>query len=420
MLNKGSNYFLQPGASPELVSVDEALAQLVREATPVVETETLPLEQALGRVLAAPLSASLPVPAWDSSAMDGYALRYSDLSASGVTRLPIVQRIAAGHPGVSLAPGTAARIFTGAAVPTGADTVVMQEQCVASETEVSISGNIRKGDHVRPAGDDIRAGQTVLAAGQKLRPQHLGLAASIGMAEVPVYRRLKVAIFLTGDELVTPGTPLAPGQIYNSNRYTLIGMLRSLGCEIVDLCGVADNLKATLEALERAAQNADFIISSGGVSVGDEDYIKPAVTQLGHLAMWRIAMKPGKPLAFGWVRNKAFFGLPGNPVSVFVTFCLFVRPFLLKMQGAANVATHTFQVHADFDWPQAGKRREFLRARCLRETNGEVRALIYPNQSSGVLTSLAWADGLVDIPVDTTVRRGELIDFISFSEFFGD
>jgi molybdopterin molybdotransferase len=268
------------------------------------------------------------------------------------------------------------------------------------------------GENIRRAGEDIRAGDEVLAAGTRLGPAEMGLAASVGLAELPVLRKLKVACFFTGDELVTPGTPLAPGQIYNSNRYTLIGLVTSLGCELVDLGIVPDTLEATQAALARAAAEADVVITSGGVSVGEADYVKAAVEKLGRVEMWKVAMKPGKPLVYGRVGEADFIGLPGNPVSAFVTFGLFVRPFLLRRMGATDVLYRAFAVQADFAWTKPGARREFLRARL--QPGG--RLALFPNQSSGVLTSCAWADGLVDLPIGQTIRPGDWVRFIPFSE----
>ncbi len=403
---------------PGLVAVEEALVHILGEARPTSEIEEIAVETALGRVLANAQHATLNVPGWDYSAMDGYAIRFEDTSVAGVTRLPISQRIAAGHPGVALTPKTAARIFTGAPIPAGANTVVMQEQCAVSDNEVSLSGQISLGQNIRRAGEDIKAGQEVLSAGTKIRPQDMGLAASVGLAKLPVYRKLRAAFFFTGDELITPGSPLTAGKIYNSNRYTLTGMLTALGVDVIDLGIVPDNLPATTETLRRAAQGADIVITSGGVSVGEEDFVKAAVQSIGKLSMWRIAMKPGKPLAFGRVLDCPFFGLPGNPVSVFITFALFVRPFILKMQGVEKVAPQSYSVKAEFEWPQRSNRREYVRARLEQDEHGNAAAIIFPEQGSGVLSSAVWANGVVDIPINSIVTRGQRVAFVPFNEFF--
>lgn len=391
------------------LSVDAALANLLAAAAPISEIETCPADAALGRVLATPLVAEVTVPPFDNSAMDGYALRLADWSAE--RWLPVSQRIAAGALGGELAPGTAARIFTGAPVPSGADCVVMQEDCEVRDGEVRLANAPKAGSHIRRAGEDIRAGQTVLEAGVRLGPAQLGVAASVGATTLGVARRLKVAVFFTGDEIVLPGQPLAPGRIYNSNRATLIALLGQMGIEVIDLGQVPDRLNATVATLERAAQAADVVITSGGVSVGEEDHVKAAVEQLGRIEMWKVAMKPGKPLVYGRVGNADFLGLPGNPVSAFVVFCLFVRPFLLRRMGAESLPAASFTVPAGFDWIKPGKRREFLRARLQ-----DGWAMLYPNQGSGVLTSLAWADGLVDIEAGTSVENGDSVRFIPLSE----
>ena len=399
-----------------LLSMDEALDHMLGAASTVAETEHVLATEALGRVLAESLVSTVAVPPLDNSAMDGYAVRAAELNALGDTKLPVSQRIAAGSVGEPLAQGTAARIFTGAPVPPGADAIVMQELTTGEDGAVTFHKAVAPGTSIRRAGEDIAVGATVLSAGTRLAAQHLGLAASIGVARLPVYRRLRVATFFTGDELVTPGEPLGPGQIYNSNRYTINTLLKALGCEVIDLGTVPDDLQATVAVLDEAARQADLIITSGGMSVGEEDYVKAAVEQRGKLDMWRIAVKPGKPLAFGSVGQAAFIGLPGNPVSVFVTFCLFARPFILRMQGALNVVPTSYWVEADFDWGRPDKRREFLRARLNRDGTGKTSVTLFPNQGSGVLTSTVWGDGLVEVPADTTIARGQLVKFIPFSE----
>jgi len=367
-------------------------------------------------VLAEDVRSTLDVPPQDNSSMDGYALRCSDVASAG-TMLPVAQRIAAGAPGVALQPGTAARIFTGAQVPPGADTVVMQEQCEAVDGGVRINVVPTPGQWIRRRGEDVRSGATVLARGARLTPQALGLAASVGAATLRVARRPRVALFSTGDELLMPGEPLTPGAIYNSNRFTLRGLIQALGCECADLGIVPDRLDATREALRLAASQADLIVTSGGVSVGEEDHLKPAVQAEGRLDLWQIAIKPGKPLAFGEV-NRAdgsaayFIGLPGNPVSSFLTFVLAVRPVLLHLQGATALQPRGVNLRADFDWPRPDKRREFLRVR--RNEAGGLD--LFPNQSSGVLTSAVWGDGVVDNPPGQAIRAGDAVRFLSFNE----
>jgi len=350
--------------------------------------------------------------------MDGYAVYAADC-VSGHARLPVTQRIPAGSLPGPLARGSAARIFTGAAIPEGADAVVMQEQCAPEGDAVLIRHQPVPGEWVRRVGEDIRAGDEILAAGSKLRPQDIGLAASVGIASLPLLRKLKVAVFFTGDELVMPGEPLPPGRIYNSNRYTLNGLLKSFGCSVSDYGIVPDDLVATRKVLREAAAGNDLIITSGGVSVGEEDHVKPAVEAEGRLAMWKIAVKPGKPLAFGEVRASGgraahFIGLPGNPVSSFVTFLIFVRPFLLRCQGVARTVPAQYALRADFDWTKPDARREFLRARL--NANGGLD--LYPNQSSAVLTSTVWGDGLIDNPPRQAIKRGDMVKFVPFPELF--
>lgn len=392
-----------------MLTMDEALALLMQSARPVTETEMLPVEAAAGRTLAVPFVSSIDVPPLDNSAMDGYALNTADWAEG--RWLKVAQRIAAGSVGQPIGRGEAARIFTGAPVPPGADAVAMQEDCESDGSRVIVRRPPRPGDNIRRAGEDMAAGQTVLTQGERLTPARLGVAVAAGATHLCVYRPLRVAVFFTGDEIVMPGEPLKRGQIYNSNRATLTALLQGLGCQVSDLGIVPDDLGATVATLEAASRQADVVITSGGVSVGEEDHVKAAVERLGHIALWKVAMKPGKPLVHGQVGAADFLGLPGNPVSAFVVFCLFVRPFLLKRMGATPRPPLRFEVPASFDWPKPGKRREFLRARIE-----DGRAVIYPNQSSGVLTSVAWADGLVDIEIGRTVQPGDQVPFLPFSE----
>ena len=398
--------------APRMLSVAEAQAFMLGAARPVAEVELVDTMRANGRVLATAQTSTLNVPERDNTQMDGYAVRASDC-ASGAASLPVSQRIAAGHVGLPLQPGTAARIFTGALLPDGADCVVMQEQCTLLDGVVTVNHVPHAGEWVRRQGEDIRAGGVILGAGRRLRSQEMGLAASVGLAQVPVLRKLRVAVFFTGDELAMPGQPLAPGAVYNSNRFTLRGLLENLGCEITDLGIVPDSLEATKTVLRQAARGNDLIITSGGVSVGEEDHIKAAVEAEGRLNMWQIAVKPGKPLAFGEVQEAFFIGLPGNPVSSFVTFLLFVRPFILRLQGVTGkLAPRSYQLPAAFERLKADKRNEFLRAKV--NDDGELE--LFANQSSGVLTSTVWGDGLIDCPPGLSIARGDMLRFIPFNE----
>jgi len=400
-----------------MLTLDEALARLLAATRPLAEAETVSTFDALGRVLAQEVRSSLDVPPADNTSMDGYALRCADVPAAG-TRLPVSARIAAGSVAGALVPGSAARIFTGAQLPAGADAVVMQEQCSVDGDGVRVDTVPEPGQWIRRRGEDVRQGAVVLPAGTKLTPQALGLAASVGAATLQVSRRPRVALFSTGDELVMPGEPLKPGAIYNSNRYTLRGLVQAAGCECTDLGIVPDRLDATREALRRAARGHDLIVTSGGVSVGEEDHLRPAVAAEGRIDLWQIAIKPGKPLAFGEVRRgddsiALFVGLPGNPVSSFVTFLLAVRPLLLRLQGAAADAPRALPMRADFDWPRPDKRREFLRVR--RNPSGGLD--LFDNQSSGVLTSAVWGDGVVDTPPGQAIRAGDTVAYLSFGEW---
>jgi molybdopterin molybdotransferase len=395
-----------------LLSVDEALAQLLAGAVPVADVEALPTLEASGRVLARAQRSSMDVPPMDNSAMDGFALRAADATANA--RLRVAQKIMAGSVGRPLEPGTAARIFTGAPIPPGADAIVIQEDTATEGELVLIKKTPKPGDWVRYIGSDIRKGSEILAAGKRLLPQDTGLAASVGIKALPVYRKVRMGLFFTGDELVMPGEPLPPGRIYNSNRFTLRGLAQAFDCEVNDYGIVPDSLEATRAVLRRAAKECDLIVTSGGVSVGEADYVKPAVEAEGRLLMWRIAMKPGRPLAFGKIGAAAFIGLPGNPVSSFVTFLIFVRPFLLRTQGHSSVEPKVIAARADFDWPEPDARREFLRVKW----NARGGLDLYPTQDSAVLASTAWADGLVDNPAGHAIRKGEMLRFLPYSELF--
>jgi len=404
------------GGPDELKSLEEALELLLSHARTVDLVEQVGIEDALGRVLAEPVTSRITMPPWDNSAMDGYAVNTADLNAAGI-RLPVSQRIAAGISGAPLASGTAARIFTGAPVPENADAIVIQEVCAQEGDAVIINQLPVVGANIRRAGEDTCKGDRVLAAGIRLEPQHIGLLASVGVARVSVYRRLKVALFSSGDELVMPGRSLGPGQIYNSNEFTLQGLLNNIGCEVVKLGIVKDTFEATCDALLDAAQRADLVMASGGVSVGEEDHIKPAVEKLGTLDLWKIAIRPGKPLAFGHIGKVPFIGTPGNPVSLFVTYCLFARPFILKAQGVTDsLAPRAMTARIDFDWPQPDKRREFARARMEMNEQGEAWISVHRSRSSGVLSSLAWANGLAVLPENRPLAKGDSVKFLPFSE----
>ncbi len=400
-----------------LLPYDEALQQLISHVSAIGNTSNTPLMQALGRVLAETQQAGISVPPADNSAMDGYALNTHDLANLDETILPVSQRIAAGDVGVGLEPGTAARIFTGAPIPDGANAVIMQEQVTVEDHNIRLQSIPTDGQNIRPAGNDIQAGDIILHKGMRLRAQDIGLAASIGLQTLPVFDKIRVGMFFTGDELVEPGRPLEAGKIYDSNRYTLYGLLKSLGCEIIDLGLVGDTLEATKEAMLSAADKADLVVTCGGVSVGEEDYVRIAIEQLGKLHLWRLRIKPGKPLAFGNINNTTFIGLPGNPVSVFATFCLFVCPVIKTLQGRPWEKPVATSVPAGFEWTKPDTRREFLRARLEDNGSGERRAMIYPNQDSGVLTSTVWAQGFVEIAEGETVKQGDRVDYLAFSEF---
>lgn len=400
-----------------LMLLDDAVTQLLAGVTSLVACEHIDICDADGRVLAQDLVSGLQVPPHDNSAMDGYAVRCSDLAEA--VALPVSQRIAAGSVGTELAPHSVARIFTGAPIPRGADAVVMQEHCtVLDDGLVRVEQVVAPGVNIRRAGEDVTLGAVVLQKGERLTPASLGLAASMGVAQVDVVRRPRVALLSTGNELVMPGTVapehLPPGAIYNSNRFFLKALLRRLGCEVTDLGNVPDQLDATVAALRAAALDHDVILTSGGVSVGEEDHLKPAVQALGHLDLWQIAIKPGKPFAHGRIgaNGAHVIGLPGNPVASFVTFVLLVRPLLLRLQGVRDVALNSTAAKADFTWAKADKRREFLRAK--RNPQGDLT--LYPNQGSGVLTSVVWGDGLVDVPPGHTIAPGDTVQFIAFSE----
>ncbi len=396
---------------------DEALDILLSKAVLTTQTERVSITHALGRVLAQNITSALNVPPHHNSMMDGYAVCANDAHEIKAGKVfTISQCIAAGMIGQPLEQGTVARIFTGAAMPEGADSVIMQEEATEIEGGVKFSvTSFQSSQNVRHIGEDIARGAVVLSKGHKLRAQDLGLITSIGIAEVEVYQPLTIATFTTGDELLEPGEQAKAGKIYNANRYILAGLVPRLGFELIDLGRVPDTLEATIVALKQAASVADVVITTGGVSVGDEDHIKPAVEQVGHLDLWKVKMKPGKPLAYGEVAGKPFIGLPGNPVSAFSTFNLFARPFLLKMQGQQKVRLTPLWLKANFDWSKKGFRRDFVRAQ-LESCGQETVVNLFPNQGSGVLTSTVWAEGLAVIPEDSTIEKGDLVAYYAFNE----
>lgn len=407
-----------------LMSVDEALALLAERVRAVAETEIVPLADGLDRILAEDVRATRSVPPHDNAAVDGYAVYFDDLDPERETRLPVAGRAAAGHPlGWPQRRGEAVRIFTGAPMPSGVDepggpdTVMMQEDCRMNGDAVIIRPGIKRGGNRRKTGEDVKAGAVILQAGQRLRPQDLGLAASIGLATLPVSRALEVALFSTGDELCEPGTPPPPGCVYDANRLTLAALLRRLGCRVGDLGILPDRLEVIRAALDEAARRYDAVITSGGMSTGEEDHIKAAVEALGSLHFWRLAIKPGRPLALGQIRGKPFIGLPGNPVAMMVTFLRFARPVLLRLMGARDTAPVLYRVRAGFEHRKKEGRREWVRARLAADQDGALAARKFPRDGAGILSSLVESDGLVELPESLTrLDAGSMVDFLPFSE----
>lgn len=398
--------------SKNTLAFDDARAQLCRAARRAQKTESCPLEQALGRVLAHDIDSPINVPGFDNSAMDGYALHIEDVT-SPQTTFEVVQRILAGHVGQALQVRQAARIFTGAPIPPGCNVVVPQEDVHAQGHRISLLKPIRLHQHIRRAGEDIARGDALIKASTRLAPQHLAMLASVGLAQVEVFEPIRVALIFTGDELVEPGNPLPPGTLYNSNRYAIESLLHKMGCVVQSVSIIKDDARLTEQALIHASHHSQVIITCGGVSVGEADHVRAAVQSLGHLDVWQIAMKPGKPLAFGRVGQADFIGLPGNPVSAFLTFVLLARPLLLKRLGRTDTDLTTYWVKSAFDWPSAKGRTEFLRVRCQHEPNGHIIAQRWPNQGAGVMSSLMWADGLVRVDPDTAIQKGDLVAYIS-------
>jgi molybdopterin molybdotransferase len=407
-----------------LIPVEEALAALLSQARQKNSHELIPLIDALGRIIAEDQKALTSQPPMDNSAMDGYAINTRDISSSQLfTLFPIQQRIAAGDTAKSLEAGKAARIFTGAMMPAGANAVVMQEQCETHEEGILIPQGVNDGQNIRSKGEDFKVGETLITKGSSLRSMELGLLGGMGIAEVCVSRPLKVMVLSTGDELAEPGVSLEAGQIYNSNRYTLAGLLKGMGCEFMDGGIIADDFEITKQQLQNAARQADVVITSGGVSVGEEDHVKSALENIGQLKLWKIAIKPGKPLAYGDIKNgdsgTPFFGLPGNPAAVLVTFSILVRPYLLKMLGAKNLTPDMVAGKACFTRPKPSIRREYLRARLALDDKGVAAITTYPSQSSGMLRSASWANGFAIVEANHTVAEGDLVSFIPFQTFTG-
>jgi len=407
-----------PVFNQSLMSVDEALEFLLDASVTTDKKESVSLDNSLSRILAFDIHSTINVPGFDNSAMDGYAIALSDnqLLQNNLS-FDIVDRIPAGSTGNELNKGCAARIFTGAPIPKGANTVIMQEECEVSEdgVQITIARAIKLNENIRPTGNDIVEGDVILSSGKQIQPQDISLASSVGVGELIVYKKIKVGVFFTGDELVEPGTPLSSGKIYNSNRYALVALLRQVGCEVINLGNIKDKFGATCDALEALESQCDLIMTTGGVSVGEEDHVKEAVESLGEINLWKIRMKPGKPLAYGKVKQTPFIGLPGNPVSSFVTFCIFSLPFIKKMQGNNNYQSKIIKVKANFECKRAKPRREYARARIDHSESTPV-ANLYPKQGSDVMSSIVWADGLVEIPENKTFESGELLNYYPLSE----
>ena len=404
--------------SDSLMSADDALSFLIDSASVTAMTEAVSLDDSLGRILASDIHSTINVPGFDNSAMDGYTIALNDSQvAQENLSFDVVDRIAAGSTGNDLKIGNAARIFTGAPIPNGANTVVMQEECTLSEdkSQITVKRAINLNENIRPTGNDILKDNVILSSGRQIKPQDISLAASVGVGELVVFKKIKVGVFFTGDELVEPGNLLTSGKIYNSNRYALVALLKQVGCDVINLGNIEDKLDATCEALEALESQCDLIMTTGGVSVGEEDHVKPAVEKLGELNLWKIRMKPGKPLAYGKVKQTPFIGLPGNPVSSFVTFCIFSLPFIKKMQGNSNYESKILKVKTNFDCKRAKPRREYARVRIDHSTETPL-ANLFPKQGSDVMSSVVWADGIIEIPENTTFETGTILNYYSMSE----
>mgnify|MGYP000352868057 FL=1 len=407
-----------PMFSDSLMSADDALSFLIDAAIITNKTETVSLDNSLGRVLAKDIHSTINVPGFDNSAMDGYTIALDHNQTTQANQsFEVVDRIAAGSTGNDLKKGCAARIFTGAPIPKGANTVVMQEECKLSEdgSKISVERALNLNENIRPLGNDILESDVILCSGIQIKPQDISLAASVGVGELKVFKKIKVGVFFTGDELVEPGNPLSPGKIYNSNRYALVALLKQVGCDVINLGNIEDKLDATCDALETLESQCDLIMTTGGVSVGEEDHVKPAVEKLGELNLWKIRMKPGKPLAYGKVNKTPFIGLPGNPVSSFVTFCIFSLPFIKKMQGNSNYESKISKVKTNFECKRAKPRREYARVRIDLSTEVPL-ANLFSKQGSDVMSSVVWADGIIEIPENTTFEAGTVLNYYPMSE----
>lgn len=405
----------------ELMTAAEALTLLDERLTTVVDSEAVALGDCLGRILAEDIVADRSVPPHDNAAVDGYAVAFDDLAAEGETRLPVTGRVTAGHPlGRDARRGEAIRIFTGAPMPAGADTVLMQEDCRLEGDVVVIPSGIKRGGNRRKAGEDVVAGTTILGRGLRLRPQDIGLAASVGLTWLPVYRRLRVALMSTGDEIREVGEALPPGCVYDANRYAIAGLLKGLGCVTDDLGILADEETSVLRSLDVAARDHDLIITSGGVSTGEQDYVRRAVEALGNIHFWRLAIRPGRPIALGQVDRVPFIGLPGNPVAVMVTFMRFARPAIQRLSGAEVVPPRAFPVRAGFSYRKKRNRREWLRVSLFRDADGQLAVKKFPRDGAGILSSMVGSDGLIELPEELTqVEAGTIVEFLPFSEVSG-
>jgi molybdopterin molybdotransferase len=403
-----------------LLSVDEALARIEERVTAVVETERRPLCDACGRILAGDVVAAINLPPYANSAVDGYAFAHSDLVPGQETVLPVFGRAAAGHPlGHSAEQGTAVRIFTGAPMPDGTDTVMMQEDCILEDAKVRLKPGIKKGANRRDAGEDVAEGAVALAAARRLSPADLGLAAALGYCDLPVFRQLRVALLSTGDEVIDPGNPLPPGTIYDANRLMLAELLRGLGCVVSDFGIRPDRESALVATLATASAGHDLVVTSGGVSTGEEDHVKPAIGRLGRLHFWRLAIKPGRPVALGQIGGVPLIGLPGNPVAALVTFVVLARPLIFKLAGAAVPAPRLFPVRAGFAYRKKPGRREYVRA-SLQRDGKDLIALKYARDGAGILSSITQSEGLAIIGEDTSdLSSGATVDFLPFTEVIG-
>lgn len=398
-----------------LITAEQAIELLLKEAEASLPTEKVSVLDALGRVIAEDIISPVNVPPLANSAMDGYALNTQDC-LTGTNKFKQSQCIYAGDVGSALTPNTVARIFTGAAIPEQADAVIVQEQTSVEDDWVCFDGPVKVHQNVRLKGEDVLEGDKVFSVGHRIRAQDMGVIASVGVLTVTVYRLLKVATFFTGEELIEPGDVSKPGKIFDSNRYTIRGLLQAMGCEVIDLGVVRDSLSETQSAMQKAADSADLVLTSGGASVGDKDLIKTSLAALGEINMWRVAVRPGKPIVLGKVNKTPFIGLPGNPVSLFTVFHLFVAPFIKKQQGMFDLFALSHQIKANFVWPNSGDRKELLRAKLEIDQTGGLIANIHSKQGSGVLSSTSWADGFVVIPIGHSVNQGDMVEYIAFND----